>query len=171
MSRSEFVNEVALREVARDDLAAFFEHQLDGEAVRMAAFAAVDPHDRDAFMTRWARIMADGAVVKRTVLYRGANVGHVVRFVRGEEREVTYWIDRGYWGRGIATEALGLFLGDVCERPVFARAAKDNVASVRVLEKCGFVFDRAERGFANARGEEIDEVVLRLGTAASDSGA
>ena len=34
--------------------------------------------------------------------------------------------------------------------------------SRRVLEKCGFTVIAEVRGFANARGEEIDELVLRL---------
>jgi RimJ/RimL family protein N-acetyltransferase len=76
---------------------------------------------------------------------------------------VSYWLGKEYWGKGIATEALGLFLGIIEERPLYARAAKDNAASIRVLEKCGFVISGCERGFANARGEEIDEVVLVLG--------
>jgi RimJ/RimL family protein N-acetyltransferase len=39
-----------------------------------------------------------------------------------------------------------------------------------VLEKCGFVVTGRERGFANARGEEIDEVVLILVGGTDDSG-
>ena len=153
---------VALREVVSDDLDAFFSHQIDAEAVRMAAFTAEDPRDREAFMARWERIMADQTMVKRTVLYGGTNAGHIVRFMRGSEPEITYWISRAKWGRGIATAALSLFLGEMRERPIYARIAQDNAASARVLEKCGFLADRAERGFANARGEEIDEVVLKL---------
>jgi RimJ/RimL family protein N-acetyltransferase len=40
--------------------------------------------------------------------------------------------------------------------------AHDNVASRRVLEKCGFRAIATERGFAEARSGEIEEVVLRL---------
>ena len=39
---------------------------------------------------------------------------------------------------------------------------QDNLASLRVLEKCGFVVIGREKGFANARGMEIEEVVLEL---------
>jgi RimJ/RimL family protein N-acetyltransferase len=59
-------------------------------------------------------------------------------------------------------------LGVVPDRPLYARAAADNAGSVRVLEKCGFVLTGHERGFANARGEEIDEVVLTLAEQTSD---
>jgi RimJ/RimL family protein N-acetyltransferase len=63
---------------------------------------------------------------------------------------------------GIATKALAVFLSAVKARPLYARAAKDNIASLRVLEKCGFTITGYERGFANARGEEVEEVVLEL---------
>ena len=43
-----------------------------------------------------------------------------------------------------------------------ARVAKDNLGSRRVLEKRGFAIVGEARGFANARGEEIEELVLEL---------
>jgi RimJ/RimL family protein N-acetyltransferase len=55
-------------------------------------------------------------------------------------------------------------LAEEPERPLHARVAADNPASRRVLEKCGFVVSGHDRGFANARGEEIDELVLTLGS-------
>jgi RimJ/RimL family protein N-acetyltransferase len=87
--------------------------------------------------------------------------GHIASFVMGGELEVTYWVDRALWGKGVATAALARLLDIVAERPIHGRAAKDNLGSVRVLEKCGFERVGEERGFANARGEEIDEVVYR----------
>jgi RimJ/RimL family protein N-acetyltransferase len=76
--------------------------------------------------------------------------------------EVTYWIGREFWGRGIATAALAEFLKLQTTRPIFGRAAKDNVGSLRVLAKCGFVIIREDKGYAYARGEEVEEYVLRL---------
>lgn len=46
--------------------------------------------------------------------------------------------------------------------PLFARAAKDNIASIRVLEKGGFKLSGHDMGFANARGEEIEESIYML---------
>lgn len=60
--------------------------------------------------------------------------------------EVGYVIDEGYWGRGYATEATKAFIRiaashyDLTE--LGAITLKDNAASTRVLEKCGFVFER-----------------------------
>jgi RimJ/RimL family protein N-acetyltransferase len=47
-------------------------------------------------------------------------------------------------------------------RPLLARVAADNGASIRVLERCGFRLIGKERSFARARGEEIDEFVYEL---------
>lgn len=153
---------VLLRDVTVGDLPVFFEHQLDADANRMAAFTAKDPSDRAAFDARWNRILADETTVNKTVLFDGRVAGHVSSFEQSGEREVTYWIEKGYWGKGVATEALSRFLKLVRERPLHARAAKDNLASLRVLRKCGFEICGEDRGFANARGEEVEEFVLRL---------
>ena len=153
---------VVLREPTEADLPVFFENQLDPVANHMAAFMAKDPQDREAFDALWDRILSNDAIPVRTIVYDGEVVGSVLSFEQFGEREVSYWIGRGYWGKGIATRALAEFLSVVTERPLFARAAKDNVASIRVLEKCGFTVSGEDRGFANARGEEIEEYVFRL---------
>ena len=153
---------VELREVTTDDLPIFFEQQLDPAAHHMAAFTRGDPANREAFMAHWARILRDDTVITKTILFDGRVAGHVASFVRFGEPEVTYWIGREYWGRGVATRALEAFLAELETRPLYARAAQDNVASIRVLEKCGFAITGHDRGFANARGEEVEEAILKL---------
>ncbi|MEV8442610.1 GNAT family N-acetyltransferase [Actinosynnema sp. NPDC051121] len=154
--------DVELREVTAPDVLAFFDHQRDPEAVRMAAFTSADPSDRAAFLVRWARILADDSVVTRTVVFDGEVVGHVGRFTRFGAAEVTFWIDREHWGRGLATAALQVFLRAEPWRPLYARAAVDNLGSLRVLEKCGFVAIGEDVGFAEGRGEDVEEFILRL---------
>ena len=153
---------VELREVTKDDLPIFFAQQLDPAANHMAAFTRGDPANREAFMAHWARILGDDTVITKTILFDGQVAGHVASFVRFGEPEVTYWIGREYWGRGVATRALEAFLAELETRPLYARAAQDNVASIRVLEKCGFAITGHDRGFANARGEEVEEAILKL---------
>ncbi len=161
--------EIALREVADGDLDVFFAHRQDAEAVRMAAFTALDPTDRAAFDEHWRKIRADKDVTVRSVLVGGAVAGHVASYVDAElgKLEVTYWIGREFWGRGVATAALRAFLSVVTTRPIYGRAAKDNAASLRVLAKCGFVLVGADTGFSNARGAEVEESILEL---AADAG-
>jgi RimJ/RimL family protein N-acetyltransferase len=148
---------ILLREPREEDLPALFEHQLDPEATRMAAFP---PRDRDAFFAHWRGILADDRVLKRIILADGAVAGHLVAFDMGDWREVGYWIAREHWGRGIATRALELFLRQEPLRPLFAHVAKHNVGSIRVLEKCGFVKLREGRG--SIRGQEVDELIFVL---------
>jgi RimJ/RimL family protein N-acetyltransferase len=159
----ESLMDVTLREVRDGDLSVFYAQMTDPEGTWMAAFTAKDPSDRAHFDAHWARIRHDPAVIVRTVVGKnGEVVGHAGVFGPPEEREVTYWIGREYWGRGAATAALRELLGDIPNRPLHARAAADNGGSIRVLQKCGFMAIGNERGFANARGEEIDEVILTL---------
>ncbi|MFG2130121.1 GNAT family N-acetyltransferase [Streptomyces sp. NPDC048751] len=153
--------QVVLREVHDSDLPVFFRQLNDPEAARMAAFTVEDPTDWDAFDALWKRIRSSGDVA-RTVLADGDVVGSAAVYGEPGEREVTYWVDRAYWGRGVATAALRGLLAEAPDRPLYARTAADNEGSLRVLQKCGFRVSATARGFANARGEEIDEVVLTL---------
>ena len=157
-------SEVRLRGVTDADLPIFFEQQLDPLANRMAAFTAQDPSDRDAFAAKWARILGDQGITKATILVGGQVAGNVSSFVApwSGKPEVTYWLGREYWGKGVATEALSQFLRHVRARPLYARVAKDNVGSLRVLEKCGFSITGEDKGYAEARGEEVEEFVLEL---------
>ena len=156
--------DVRLRLVEDKDLPIFFEQQRDPDAVRMAAFTHKDPADRAAFNAHWTRIRGDPRITTRTILAGGRVVGNVAAFVDDVfgKQEVTYWIGKEFWGQGIATRALSRFLTEVTKRPIYGRAAKDNVASIRVMERCGFRIIGEDRGFANARGKEIEEVILEL---------
>jgi RimJ/RimL family protein N-acetyltransferase len=126
---------VRLRDVEPGDLPSFFEHQRDPESVAMVVF---NSRDRPAFDEHWAKIMADETGLKQTVVVDGQVAGNVVSFLRDGVREIGYWIDRAYWGRGVATEALTAFLKLEQRRPLYAGVARHNVASLRVLQKCGF---------------------------------
>ena len=153
---------VQLREVDLRDLPIFFEFQLDPDANQMAAFTSKDPSNREAFEAHWQKILADQSTPIQTILFGGQVAGSVLSYVIEGGREVSYWIGKEFWGRSIATRALALYLDFITEHPLYARAAKDNLGSIRVLEKNGFKVIAAEKGFANARGKEIEESILIL---------
>ena len=156
-------NKCFLREVIDTDLPIFFAQQLDREANWMAAFTAKDPSNREAFNAHWDRIRAESTIIIRTILCDGQVAGSVLSYEDEGRPEVSYWLGREFWGRGIATWALGEFLRTAnLKRPMYARVAKDNLGSRRVLEKCGFAVIGDERGYANARGTEIEELLLEL---------
>ena len=152
--------EVLLRDVSEDDLPIFFEHQRDPEATRMAAFPA---RAWAEFTAHWGRILADDSVIKKTVLFDGHVAGNVVSFENAGRREVGYWIGRSFWGQSIATKALSGFLSLGDSRPLYAHVAKHNLASIRVLEKCGFTVFGEDKSPSSSSGEEFDEFVFVLG--------
>jgi RimJ/RimL family protein N-acetyltransferase len=153
---------VSLRPVEDGDLDTLYQQVTDPESIRMAAFTAGDQHDRRAFLARTARLRADTSVSHRVIDVDGVVAGTIGFFRIDGQPEVTYWVDRAQWGRGIASAALQIVLAETSERPVYARAASDNAGSLRVLEKAGFRRVGVDRGFAPGRGEEIEETILRL---------
>jgi len=127
---------LTLRDVTEADLPIFFEHQIDPESTRMAAFP---PRQRDAFMEHWrTKILSDPTGIAKTIVVDGKVAGNIVCFEQSDKLLVGYWIGRDYWGKGVATSALSAFLHQVARRPLYAHVAKHNVGSIRVLEKCGF---------------------------------
>lgn len=152
---------VGLRLVEDSDLDAIFDQMRDPEGVWMAAFTPDDPSDRTAFDAHMAMIRSSPCIWLRAVTCDGRLVGTIATYVTEGDTEVTYWVDRAWWGRGIASRALALLLDKVTTRPVHARAASDNVASLRVLRKSGFEVIGTEVSFAPARGGTIEETILR----------
>ncbi len=138
---------VLLRNVIAEDLPIFFEHQLDPVANEMAGFPA---RDRETFMAHWARNLRNASSVHKTIIYADRVAGNIVSWEHDGERAVGYWLGREFWGKGIATQALTAFLEIVTVRPLYAHVVKHKLASIRVLEKCGFTMT----------GENDEEVIL-----------
>jgi len=151
-----------LREVSKGDLPIFYEQQLDPVANYMAAFTVKEPADRKLFAAHWAKIATDATIISRTIVFEDQVVGNILSFEMLGEREVSYWLGREFWGQALATAALAAFLHIVEVRPLYGRAAKDNIGSIRVMQKCGFSIIGEGVGFAIARGEKIEEFILRV---------
>jgi RimJ/RimL family protein N-acetyltransferase len=128
-------DDVRLRDVEDADLDVFFEHQRDPEATRLAAFAA---KARLPFLEYWAEIRAGQTVLTKAIVVNGEVAGNIMCWDQSGQRQIGYWIGRQYWGHGVATTALALFLCWMTARPLHAYVAVHNVGSIRVLEKCGF---------------------------------
>jgi ribosomal-protein-alanine N-acetyltransferase len=154
--------EMSLRPLREDDLPTMFEIQLDDTAQQLAAFTGKDARDRDAYLAKFRKILADDSIVTRVVEIGGEVVGSVAAFPIEGDLEVTYWIRRDWWGRGVASAALAALLDEVTARPLRGRVAEDNLGSVRVLERNGFVLVGSEQAFAGARQATITELIFRL---------
>lgn len=130
---------VRLRPVQAGDLPRIYELQLDPESNRIAVTI---PRTREAFDSHWAKVLADSGITACVILVGEELVGTISCFPMNGQDHVGYWIDRAYWGMGIASNALHLLLQAVAKRPLVAAAATSNGASIRVLQKCGFVVER-----------------------------
>lgn len=153
------MKKITLKSTAVLDLETLFEFQLDKEGGYLAAFIPKDHTNKEAYLNKYKKLLADPMVNNQTILLGNNIVGSIAKFVMEGDTEITYWIDRKFWRQGIATKALKEFLTIEKQRPIFGKVAFDNFGSQKVLEKCGFVKISSEKGFANARQMEIEEFI------------
>lgn len=154
--------DIKLRPTAVDDLETLFQFQLDDEANHLAAFTSKNSANKKAYIAKFTKLLADPTINNQTIIAGTVIVGSIAKFIMEGDAEITYWIDKNFWGKGIATNALKDFLALETTRPLFGRVAFDNLGSQKVLEKCGFVKIGTDKGFALARQTEIEEFIYRL---------
>ncbi|MBX0289396.1 GNAT family N-acetyltransferase [Hymenobacter sp. HSC-4F20] len=153
---------VHLKPTQEADLEQLFRFQLNEEAGYLAAFMPANHTDPVAYREKYTRFLHDPTIHMQTILVEETIVGSIAKFVQQGDAEITYWLDRSFWGHGIATAAAKKFLIIERARPLFGRVAFDNVGSQKVLENCGFVKVGTDKGFANARQAEVEEYIYRL---------
>lgn len=136
--RAEHARARILREVLPSDLQTFYEQQQEPEGAAMAGFPS---QDQSAFMLHWhEKVLSCEDVCKFAIVEQGSLKGYIVRWSQDGERCVGYWIGKAFWKQGVASRALGEFLTQhETRRPLTAYVSADNIASIRVLEKCGFM--------------------------------
>jgi len=150
---------VRLRPIQPEDLDSMFEMQLDLESNRMAV---TNPRTAEAFHLHWEKVLADPGITAWAILYGELLAGSISCFPMDGQDHVGYWIDRAYWGMGIASQSLQLLLKEVAKRPLVAVAASSNMASLRVLQRCEFAVEKVRPSAATDRFPECEEVVLVL---------
>lgn len=153
------IDQVGLRDLRQDDLPRLFEFNLDPVANRLAATI---PRSAEAFASNWRNALADPNVVAKAICVGDVLAGSICCFERDGCRSVGYWLGRDFWGRGIASRALDLLLKEVPLRTLHAQVATGNRASLRVLEKCGFVIRSVHMSPATDRYLECEEAILIL---------
>lgn len=127
---------VHLRPTRPVDVPTLFQFDSDPESNRLAA---TKPRDFTTFSARWAEVLVDPAIVPRVIVSSGAVVGCINMIRQDGMDSIGYLIAREHWGKGYATRAIALMIEEVTTRPLYARVAVHNVASVRALERNGFV--------------------------------
>lgn len=152
---------MSLRDVRPEDLDEFFTHQQDEQANVMSVFAPRSPSDRGVFDFHWAALLADPDAQVRTIADEDDRAaGALVCTSEDGAHELSFWVAREHWGRGLTTAAVEEFLAEFPERPVVAHVATDNVGSQKVLARHGFEVTGERRVFSNARAEVVTELVM-----------
>lgn len=154
--------EITLRKTVLPDLEFFFLFQLDEEANYLAAFTAKDPTDKAAYLQKYSKLVNDPAINMQTILVGEIIAGSISKFEMEGRAEITYWIDKQFWGKGIGSKALTEFLNNETTRPIYGRVAFDNIGSQKVLTNCRFIKIGTDKGFANARQAETEEYIYKL---------
>jgi len=153
---------IKLRPTKLSDLDLLFQFQLDKEGGYLAAFMPENSTDKENYINKHTNLLKDLTVNAQTIMLDNMIVGSIAKFVIETDSEITYWIDKKFWGQGIATQALKEFLTIETSRPIYGRVAFDNFGSQKVLQKSGFDKIGIEKGFANARQMEIEEFIYKL---------
>ena len=156
------MNHIELRDVDDDDLDAIFEMMRDPEGVAMAAFTADDPNDREAFDAWIARQRSYEHVLCQVVTENGGFAGTAATFSVDGDREVSFWIARHAWNRGVATAALRLLVSREPVRPLFARVAAHNAGSIAVFRHLQFTEVSRNTAYAPGLGRDVEEIVFTL---------
>lgn len=91
-------------------------------------------------------------------------IGHVAGTdVERYAAEIGYWLGEEHWGRGVATEALVLVTEHLFTTSnvlrLFALPFADNMGSIRVLEKAGYVREAILRSSSVKYGKPRDQAL------------
>jgi len=162
MNIADMLNEVSLRPIEAGDIAALFAFSSDKRAIEMAGTGR-SFGDEVELAAHFRKVQKNGAVVR--VILHGTNVaGYMASFERFEKREISYWVGRAFWGQGVASKAVVLWLEKfpVPDSGLYARVVDGNPASARVLEKNGFTPAGRDSFYSDVRGCEVEETLYKL---------
>jgi len=148
---------ISLRPVSAEDSPIL--HAFESDPV-WRSVAMMKPRSKEAFHRIWDRITSGEAtdIIQRTILYDGEVCGTVGARIVDDQWHVGYGLGAQYWGRGIATRALTLYLNEVSIRPLIATTAASNAGSIRVLEKNGFTLQSSRYAPETDRWVGCDEL-------------
>jgi ribosomal-protein-alanine N-acetyltransferase len=124
------------------------------------------PEDGQAYLAfaRWRSVAQRG--IEFGVAHRDRLIGAVGLNNLGGRSRIAYWLGRGHWGRGYATEAVGAVVAYAFEtlgvRMLRAGVFVDNPASLHVLVKLGFRPTRRPEAQSLARNEPRQHIATVL---------
>lgn len=163
---------VTLRGFRQDDADALFALHSDPQAMRYWSFAPwTDRSQVHGYLARGIAARDPERMLCWVITQAGDDTlaGTATLFDINREQgraEIGYALHPAYWGRGLATEAVGLVLGHAFDTLGLRRVEADidprNTASCRLVERHGFVREGLLRERWHVGGEACDSVVYGL---------
>lgn len=129
---------------------------------------------RDAFphpytesdAVRWVEFCRDAAALQKgfAITFNGSLAGGIGVLLEGDVHriaaEIGYWLGQPFWNRGIMTRAVRAFskwaMDTYALERLYCGIYEWNAASMRVLEKCGYVREGISRRAAIKDGKITD---------------
>ncbi len=164
---------LVLRRIEPDDVGQLLARRNDPEVARFETWTLPFPAERMQEIVDAVVAMGEprdgewwmAAIDERST---GASIGEVaVRLgFGGRSAEIGYTLEPGSWGRGYATEAVDAMLDHLFDAVGVSRVSAmlhpDNVASARVLERCGFLHEGRTRGSYWVGDEQSDDLLYGM---------
>ncbi|WP_299589284.1 GNAT family protein [uncultured Microbulbifer sp.] len=152
-----------LRQFDKSDINSIMLYLNDNEVTRYITDAIPQPYtESDA---RWWVENSESSSLTKAIEYKGELVGcisaKVGEFEYSCSAELGYWIGRQFWSNGIATEAVRVFTDMLFKYTdivrLFVSVVSINGASIRVLEKNGYLYEGTLRKASCKNGQYFDE--------------
>jgi RimJ/RimL family protein N-acetyltransferase len=154
-----------LRPLRTDDALAWYAYLSDPEVTHLTSYNVSSMDQVSNFIatyisdyaerrsSRWALVDADSDQLIGTCGYYSWNPDHSIA-------ELGYDLSREHWGKGLMTEAVRAVVRwgfhEVQINRIQATVMAGNLASMRILEKCGFQSEGLLRQYKICRGQPKD---------------
>ena len=90
---------MTLTPTVKEDLETLYLFQLNKEANYLAAFTGPEPLTKEAYIHKYEPFLSNPTIHMCTIKIEDKIVGSIAKYEMENEAEITYWIDREFWGR------------------------------------------------------------------------
>jgi RimJ/RimL family protein N-acetyltransferase len=128
------------------------------------------PYTRSDAVAWLNRVAADDLETHYAIATPAEPIGGIGMTIKSDihrlSAELGYWLGEPFWGRGITTSAVTRFTDyafatfDITR--LYAEVFSNNIASIRVLEKAGYVYEGCQRKHVIKDGKILDMLIYAV---------
>lgn len=165
-----FSDDYCLRSYRDDDVEALSRHASNPNVTRFLRDHFPQPYTRSDAEAWIRHVRERDPETIFAIATAGELIGNVGLYPQDDvyrlSAELGYWLGEDHWGRGIASGAVKAICEVAFSRSdmvrIYASVFENNVASCRVLEKCGFTLEGVHRKAVIKAGKIIGEKMYSL---------